>query len=66
VEFINPVVLKGVPISSIPNINDIKRIDSIKITTIPKIFKPIPALIKSDILTLFVDNIIAFGGVAIT
>jgi hypothetical protein len=39
-------------------------IDAKRITTVPIIFIPIPALIKSIILTLPLENIIALGGVA--
>jgi hypothetical protein len=38
--------------------------DAKRITSIPNIFIPIPALTKSRILTLPLENIIALGGVA--
>jgi hypothetical protein len=60
------VVLKIVCMSSIWNIDVNERIDWTKIITIPNNFRAIPAFIKSDILTLLFDNIIAFGGVAKT
>jgi hypothetical protein len=63
--FTNTVELNIDFASSIPNINDNKRIDSTKMTIIPISLRRIPAFIKSAILTLLFANIIAFGGVAI-
>lgn len=47
------------------NIGDKKFVDAKRIIAIPSSFIPNPTLIKSIILTLPFENIIAFDGVAI-
>lgn len=46
-------------------IGDKNVVDAKRITIIPSSFMPSPTLTKSIILTLPLENIIAFGGVAI-
>jgi len=47
-----------------PKTGDNKTIDARRIMAMPIIFIPNPTLIKSMILTLPLENIIALGGVA--
>jgi hypothetical protein len=47
-----------------PKTGDNKNIDARRIMPMPIIFIPNPTLIKSMILTLPLENIIALGGVA--